>query len=102
MLIQVNYGDIDKNDALEQYVHDQVNQHLTHVADRITRVEVHLRDDNSHHKSASDDKRCTMEARPKNRQPLAVEHKGDNFQTVVAETAGKLERALKRAFVRVK
>ncbi len=100
MLIQVNYSVVKKSDAIDQYVHDQVHKHLEHVEDRITRVEVHLHDDNGAGKSSVDDKRCTMEARPAGRSPLAVEHKGENLQRVIADTAGKLERALKRAFER--
>ena len=102
MLIQVHYDSVTKSDNIEQYVQDQVERHMAHVADRLTRVEVHLRDENSSHKSAANDKHCTMEARPRGRQPLAVDHKGDNMQQVIAEAAGKLERALKRAFERKK
>lgn len=102
MLIQVNYGDVTKTDAIENFVNEQVEHHLAHVADRITRVEVHLRDDSSESKHTGDDKRCTMEARPAGRPPLAVEHRGDNMQKVVAEAAGKLERAVKHAFERAK
>ena len=91
-----------KSDAIDQFVRDQVEHHLAHIADRITRVEVHLKDENGALKSAIDDKHCTMEARPAGRQPLAVEHKGDNLQKVIGETAGKLERALKRIFDKAK
>lgn len=102
MLIQVHFDGVEKNDTIDQYVNEQVQHHLAHVADRITRVEVHVRDENSDNKAASNDKSCTMEARPAGRQPMAVEHKGDNMQKVISETAGKLERALKRAFERAK
>ena len=100
MLIQVHFDGINKSDTLDQYTHEQVQQHLTHMADRITRVEVYLKDENGSEKHAADDKSCTMEARPAGRQPLAVDHKGDNLKQVISETAGKLERALKRAFER--
>ena len=102
MLIQVNYAEVEKTDAIDEYVHERVKKELAHMMDRITRVEVHLRDDNGLQKSASNDKRCTMEARPAGRQPLAVEHAGDNLQQVIAETAGKLSRALKTTFDKAK
>ncbi|MFT7669016.1 MAG: ribosomal subunit interface protein [Planctomycetota bacterium] len=102
MIIQVNYGDIKKTDAIDDYVHERVNKELAHIADRITRVEVHLHDDNSAHKSGADDKRCTMEARPAGRQPLAVEHKSDEVQRAISEAAGKLARALTKAFEKAK
>ncbi|MCB9914154.1 MAG: HPF/RaiA family ribosome-associated protein [Planctomycetes bacterium] len=99
MLIQVHFDGTPTSDTIETYAIEQVEKHLAHVADRLTRVEVHLKDENSH-KSGAQDKSCTMEARPKGRQPIAVDHKCDNFQQVISETAGKLERALKRAFER--
>lgn len=96
--IQVNYAEVIKTDAIEQFVHDRVNKELAHMSSRITRVEIHLHDDNSAQKSAANDKRCTMEARPAGRQPLAVEQSGDNLQEVISDAAGKLSRALKHAF----
>ena len=98
MDIQVNYAEVTKTDAIEQFVHDRVNKELAHMSSRITRVEVHLHDDNSSQKSAANDKRCTMEARPSGRQPMAVEQTGDSLQDVIADAAGKLSRALKHAF----
>lgn len=100
MLIQVNYAEIVKTDIIDDYVHERVNKELAHVADKITRVEVHLHDDDSPQKSHKDDKRCKMEARPAGRQPLAVEQTGENLQKVIADCASKLARALKRSFER--
>lgn len=102
MLIQVNYGSVTKTDAIDQYVNERVQKEVAHFEDRLTRVEVHLHDDNSATKSAANDKRVTMEARPAGQKPLAVEHAGDNLQAVISETAGKLGRALKRNFERAK
>ena len=102
MLIQVNFGDVSRTDTIDDYVHERVNKELAHFTDRVTRVEVHLHDDNGPSKSSTNDKRCTMEARPAGRQPLAVEHAGENLQKVIQETAGKLGRALTRVFDKAK
>ncbi|MGB0767912.1 MAG: HPF/RaiA family ribosome-associated protein [Phycisphaeraceae bacterium] len=96
MLIQVNYGDVERSDAIDEFVREKVTKELGYLADKLTRVEVHVRDDNSAGKSSHNDKRCMMEARPANRQPLVVEHTGDDLYTVIAETAGKLSRAVKK------
>lgn len=96
MLIQVNFGDVERSDAIDQFVRDKVTSQLGHLADKLTRVEVHLRDDNSSSKSSHNDKRCTMEARPAGRKPLTVEHAGDDLYAVITETAGKLSRAVKK------
>lgn len=102
MLIQVNFGDIARTDTIDEYVHERVHKELAHFTNRVTRVEVHIHDDNGPSKHAANDKRVTMEARPAGRQPLAVEHTGDNLQKVIQETAGKLGRALTRVFDKAK
>lgn len=95
MLLQVNFGDVEHSDALESWSRERVQKQLGHLTDRLTRVEVHLRDDNSAAKSSHDDKRCVMEARIAGRRPLAVEHSGGDMYKVIDETAGKLSRAVK-------
>ncbi len=102
MIIQVNYGDVEKTDAIDQYVHERVNKELAHFSTRITRVEVHLRDDNGSGKSGTKDKRCTMEARPAGHQPMAVEHAGDNLHHAISDAAGKLSRVLRTTFDKAK
>lgn len=74
MQIQIN---TDKNiagsEALAAHVSNIVEHGLGHLSKRITRVEVHLADENSG-KSGQDDKRCRLEARLENHQPLVVTH----------------------------
>ena len=97
MLIQINYSDVDKTDAIERFVEYKISTQLERFADQITRVEVHLHDDNGG-KSGSHDKRCVMEARPAGMAPLAVEYADDDLDKAIGETAGKLGRALKKVF----
>ena len=92
MQIQINYGDISNSEALTQHVEEQVNKAMRHCAERFTRIEVHLHDENSH-KSAHNDKRIVMEARPAGADPIAVEHNGSDLYQTVTETANKLKRA---------
>lgn len=93
MIIQVNAGDIESSNPLRHKVHDEVEASLKHVAEKVTRVEVHLRDDNSQ-KSAANDKRVTMEARIAGQPPLAIEHTSDDLYKCIGEAAGKLGRAV--------
>ncbi|MEM1356143.1 MAG: HPF/RaiA family ribosome-associated protein [Planctomycetota bacterium] len=95
MLIQVNFGDVERSQAIDDFVREKVAGQLGHLTEKLTRVEVHLRDDSSAAKSSHNDKRCTMEARPAGRQPLVVEHAGADLYQVITETAGKLSRAVK-------
>ena len=59
----------------------------------ITRLEVHLSDENSH-KSGQEDKKCLLEARPKNKQPLAVTAYAANYEMAAKDAAEKLKKAL--------
>ena len=95
MLIQVNFGDVEHSSAIEAWAEERILKQLGHLTERLTRVEVHLRDDNSAAKSSHDDKRCVMEARIAGRRPLAVDHSGADMYKVIDETAGKLSRAVK-------
>lgn len=95
MLLQINFGDVQHSPALETWAEERVRKQLGYLSERLTRVEVHLRDDNSAAKSSHDDKRCVMEARIAGRRPLAVDHSGDDMYKVVDETAAKLARAVK-------
>ncbi len=93
MKVQVNFGDVDTSPAIESHVHQEVERTLKRFGERITRVEVHLRDDKSK-KAGSDDQRCMMEARPAGRDPIAVESTDRDLYTAIKHAAEKLERAL--------
>ena len=62
-------------------------------ADHITRVEMHLSDENAS-KRSEDDKRCLLEARPEGRNPVAVSHQASTLILAVEGAAEKLARAM--------
>ena len=93
MQIQINYGDVQSSDGLENAVRDQLEKKLAHLSDSVTRVEVHLRDDNAG-KSGPQDKRVMMEGRIASDNPLAVEAQSDDMYSAIADAAGKLQRAI--------
>ena len=95
MQIQINFGDMSNSDAIENHIHDTLHHELRHTGDRVTRVEVHLRDDKQK-RSGPDDVRCTMEARIAGEQPLAVDDKGRDMYKVISSTADKLASAVNR------
>lgn len=100
MHIEINYRDGQSSPALDERIRDSLVTTLAHLADRLTRVEVHLGDENAH-KSGPADKRCMLEARPKGLDPIAVEvHSGDYYNAVQG-AAGKLRRALQTRFDRL-
>jgi ribosome-associated translation inhibitor RaiA len=73
---------------------------LSRFSDRITRVEVHLSDQNSD-KSGQDDKRCMMEARIEGRQPTAVTHQAATLDDAVDGAADKLKRSIESTLERL-
>ena len=94
MQIQYNYANIESSDTLEQHIAEQVEHHLGRFKDHLSRIEVHLGDENSPQKSGAADKRCMMEARPEGRDPIAVEAHASEFEPAIHDAVGKLKRAL--------
>lgn len=94
MQILVNTdGNIDGREELTGHVKSVVEAALSRLADRITRVEVHLSDENGD-KRGQRDKRCMMEARLEGSRPTAVTHQAATLDEAVDGAAGKLKRSL--------
>jgi hypothetical protein len=92
MQIQVNTDrNIHGDETLFAEVNRTVEDALTRFSDHITRVEVHLSDENSNKKArGSGDMRCLMEARLEGRQPIAVTHRAATSSQAVEGAADKL------------
>ncbi|OLS64909.1 HPF/RaiA family ribosome-associated protein [Pseudomonas putida] len=98
MQIQVNSDNhIQGNIRLEQWVRSTVESTLERFDDGVTRVEVHLRDENGD-KAGPHDKRCQMEARPKGHHPISVTHKAASLEQAVEGAALKLNNALEHFY----
>lgn len=90
MQIQINTDHtIAGHEALNTHVRSVLTVSLGHLAAHITRVEVHLADENGD-KSSSLDKRCMMEARLEGRPPIAITHHAANIHQAVGGGAEKL------------
>jgi len=95
MLIQINTdGNIEGNDALAQQVEAVMRDTLDRFSERITRIEVHLSDENSDKKLGTEDKRCLLEARLAGLQPIAVSHQAATLEQAVDGAADQLKRSL--------
>jgi ribosomal subunit interface protein len=93
MQIQIFAQGLDVPDALRAYVERNLTEVLKHHSERLTRVEVHLKDVNSKKKNGID-KHCLIEARPRGLDPVAAEHDASEFKEAVHQATLKLERAL--------
>lgn len=98
MQIQVNSSNqIDGSIRLEEWVRSTLESSLERYEDDLTRIEVHLRDDNGA-KPGPHDKRCQMEARPKGHQPISVSHTASSLEQAVEGATTKLDHALDHLF----
>lgn len=102
MQIQIN---IDRNiegyEALDVQVSGAVQSALSRISEHITRVEVHLSDENSNKKGGNEDMRCVMEARVKSRRPIAVTHRAATLDQAVDGAAEKLTKLIKSTLGRL-
>lgn len=101
MLVQVNTDNQVAGTAeLIRHVETVVEDALGRFGERITRIEVHLGDENSGKKS-DDDKRCAMEARLSGLQPITVSHQASSVEQALSGAADKLEKVLDRTLGRL-
>ena len=95
MQIQISTDrNIDGNEALAAYVRGETEHALSRFNDHVTRVEVHLSDENSDKKKGKDGQRCVMEARLEGRQPLVAIHQAATLEQAVNGAAEKLSRLI--------
>ncbi len=94
MTIQINTDkNISGNSELRAPLITLISDELNRFSNQITRVEVHLSDENAH-KSGANDIRCLLEARIKGRKPVAVTSKSDSVDKSVAGAVEKLKKSL--------
>jgi ribosome-associated translation inhibitor RaiA len=102
MNIQFNTDDnISGSEELNATFGPSISAGLKRFSNRITRLEVHLSDENSH-KSGQNDKRCLIEARLEGLQPVAVTSHADTTERAVSEAIDKLKSSLDSTLGRLK
>ena len=103
MQIQINTDrNIEGHETLAAQVGDVVESALSRISGHITRVEVHLSNENSDKKAGYDAMRCMMEARLEGRQPIAVTHQAATLDQAVAGAADKLTRLIESTLGRLR
>lgn len=94
MIIQFN---TDKNiEGTESFVAPfigQIEDELKRFSSHITRIEVHLSDENGK-KEGINDMRCLLEARLEGRQPIAVKNQADTIEQAISGAIDKLKVSL--------
>lgn len=102
MQIQINTDhNIDGHEAMLSRVRSTVEAALNRVSNHVTRVEVHLSDENGN-KGGPNDKRCVMEGRLEGREPVAVTEDGETVDQVVHSAADKLAGLIESTLERLR
>ena len=102
MQIQVNASNgIENKETLDRWAETQLRDALERFRQDVTRIEVHLSDENSG-KAGNADKRCKMEARLVHHQPVAVHHDGATQDEAFRGAADKLKRVIETTLDRTK
>jgi ribosome-associated translation inhibitor RaiA len=101
MQININTDStIERNTGLDEHVQSVVGSAIQRFQEHISRVEVHLSDNNSQ-KSVDGDNRCMIEARLNGYPPIAVSDHDATLHQAIAGAADKLKRAIDSALGRL-
>jgi ribosomal subunit interface protein len=89
-------NNIEGSARMAAYFTETIQAALDRFAERITRVDVSLSDENAH-KEGSNDKRCLLEARVNGLSPVVVTNLGENIDVAFSGALDKLEKSLETA-----
>ena len=102
MKIQFN---TDKNvtgsEELKTSMTALISEDLSRYSDQITRLEVHLSDEDGN-KHGQNDKRCMIEARLEGMHPIAVTNHADSHELAVTGAVDKLKSSIEKIKGRLK
>ncbi len=93
-MIQVNTdNNITGREELVRTAEEVVGGALHRFGGRISRLEIHLGDENGH-KHGTDDQRCMIEARVEGLPPIAVTHTAGTMIEAMTAAADRMKEAL--------
>lgn len=94
MQVQINTDkNIDGNARLVDFYTSELRKELDRFDDKITRVEVHLGDENSG-KFGLHDKKCLIEVRVANKQPITTTDYGETIEKAFFNALEKAKKVL--------
>ena len=85
---------IKSDERLAEFVRDSLQNKLNRFADHITRLDVHLTDENGAQKKDDHDKRCVIEARFEGLDPVAITEHAASVSQAITGAADKMQRKL--------
>jgi ribosome-associated translation inhibitor RaiA len=94
MLIQINTDkNVEGHSRLNEFFTNEIKEKLAHFDSKITRVEVHLGDENSD-KFGKNDKRCIIEVRIEKKNPIVTTAHAETIEKSFYEAIEKVKRSL--------
>jgi ribosome-associated translation inhibitor RaiA len=98
MQVQFNSdSSIMGTENVAERIERQLRERLARFVQRMTRLEVHVRDDNAR-KGGADDKTCMIEARIAGEAPVSVTAHGDTVDAAARQAGSKLAKLLENHF----
>lgn len=95
MKIQLNTDhNIDGTEEFRAPLIGMISDGLSSFSSHISRIEVHLSDENSSHKEGPNDQRCMLEARLENSQPVAVTNTANTVEQAIEGAIDQLKNLL--------
>jgi len=82
-------------DNVAERIETMMREKLARFEDRLTRLEVHVSDENAH-KHGNDDKACTIEARPRGGRPIGVTEHAAKIDDAARKAANTMVQRLER------
>jgi ribosome-associated translation inhibitor RaiA len=101
MIIQFNSSHhIEGSERLQDYFTGVMNEEFSRFTNKITRIEIHISDENGD-KPGLKDKKCLMEARIEGKSPAVVEVHGNSYEESIKGAMAKLKTVLSNTFERL-
>ena len=94
MTIQINTGkNLNGEDRRQVFFISQIAEALQRFESYITRIEVHLKDENGK-KEGFNDISCLLEARLEGRQPIAITNQAGTIELAIEGAIDKIKTAI--------
>lgn len=101
MIIQINTDKtLNGDDKMQKYFTAQVKESLDRYESHVTRVEVHLKDEDGN-KDGFNKISCLLEARLKGRKPIAITSQADTVELALSGAISKIETAIETIVGRI-
>ena len=102
MQIQFNTDKtIEGHERMQNHFSEEISESFKRFEDKITRVEVHVGDENNE-KFGVDDKRCLIEVRLAGKIPIAVTNHDNTIEKAISGATDKMKKLLTTTFEKLK